>query len=257
MTPRVERPTILLTFAGVTVITLVAKSFASYDPSVVWSRFTPVATVTWLSLVLFLERLRRAHDAGARAALSPATWVTLARGLLIALVAGFVPGPVPAGGARWLPGALYAIAAFADRADGALARRTAGVTALGARLDVTTDALGLFVAPLVGVRWGRLPPWYLALALAYPVFGLALRLRRARGRAVFPERLKPDPRARFFAGVQMTVVAAALFPLLPRALTWTMATVAMLPTLALFAGEWRLVTRSAADGDARAERLHP
>jgi CDP-diacylglycerol--glycerol-3-phosphate 3-phosphatidyltransferase len=253
MTPRVERSTILLTFAGVIAITVVAKGFASYDPSVVWSRFTSGATVTWLSLVLFLERLRRAHAADA---LSQATWVTLARGFLIALVAGFLLGPVPAGGARWLPGGLYTLAALADRADGALARRRAGVTALGARLDVTTDALGLLVAPLVGVRWGRLPPWYLALALAYPAFGVALRLRRALGRAVFPGRLKPDPRARFFAGVQMTVVAAALFPLLPRALTWTIATVAMLPTLALFAGEWRLVTRSAADGDARAERLH-
>jgi CDP-diacylglycerol--glycerol-3-phosphate 3-phosphatidyltransferase len=247
----------LLTFAGVTVITVTAKGLASYDPSVVWSRFALVATVTWLSLVLFLGRLRRGRAADERGALSQATWVTLARGFLIALVAGFVAGPAPAGGARWLPGGLYALAALADRADGALARRTAGVTALGARLDVTTDALGLFVAPLVGVRWGRLPPWYLALALAYPAFGLALRLRRTLGRVAFPERLKPDPRARFFAGVQMTFVAAALFPLLPRALTWTMATVAMLPTLALFAGEWRLVTRSAADGDARAERLHP
>jgi len=121
MTPRVERSTILLTFAGVIVITGVAKSLASYDPSVVWSRFTLVATLTWLSLVLFLERLRRAHAANARGALSLATWVTLARGLLIALVAGFVPGPVPAGGARWLPGGLYALAALADGADGALA----------------------------------------------------------------------------------------------------------------------------------------
>ena len=137
---------------------------------------------------------------------------------------------------------LYAVAALADRADGALARRTNGVSALGAKLDVATDAVGLFVAPLVGVRWGRLPPWYLALALAYPAFRLALRVRRWRGLPVHVERLKLDPRARFFAGVQMAVVAAALLPGLPRALTWTAATAAMLPTLALFVGEWRLVT---------------
>jgi len=53
MTPRVERATILLTFAGVTVITVVAKSLASYDPSMVWSRFTSGATATWLLLVRF------------------------------------------------------------------------------------------------------------------------------------------------------------------------------------------------------------
>ena len=75
------------------------------------------------------------------------------------------------------------------------------------------------------------------------------------GGAVFPERLKADPRARFFAGVQMTVVAASLFPVLPQLVTWTAATLAMLPTLALFAGEWRLATRSAPDGGALAERL--
>jgi CDP-diacylglycerol--glycerol-3-phosphate 3-phosphatidyltransferase len=100
-----------------------------------------------------------------------------------------------------------------------------------------------------------LPPWYLALSCAYPVFRLALALRRARGRPVFPERLGPDERARFFAGVQMTVVAVSLFPVLPRAVTWPAATIAMLPTLALFAGEWQLATSSATDGRARAERL--
>jgi CDP-diacylglycerol--glycerol-3-phosphate 3-phosphatidyltransferase len=257
MTPRVARLTILLTFAGVTLITVVAKGFASYDASVDCSLFVPGATVAWLSIVFFLAQLRRAHSAEGRGALSSATWVTIVRGFLICLVAGFASGRVPAGRALWLPGALYTLAALADRADGAHARRTAGVTPLGAKLDVTTDALGLLVAPLVGVRWGRLPPWYLALALAYPALRLALGLLRAFGRPTFPERLRLDPRARFFAGVQMTVVATALFPLLPRAFTWTAATVAMLPTLALFAGEWRLVTRSAADGDAAADRLHP
>ncbi|HEX4403627.1 MAG TPA: CDP-alcohol phosphatidyltransferase family protein, partial [Polyangia bacterium] len=157
--------------------------------------------------------------------------MTIARGFVISLVAGFALWP--AGGVRWWPGVLYAVAALADRADGALARRTSDVTELGAKLDVVTDAVGLFVAPIVGVRWGRLPPWYLALALAYPTFRLALRARRSRGLPVHVDRLRRDPRARFFAGVQMVVVAAALLPVLPRALTWTAATVAMLPTLAL------------------------
>jgi hypothetical protein len=59
----------------------------------------------------------------------------------------------------------------------------------------------------------------------------------------------------------MTVVAAALYPVLPAALAWTAATAAMVPTLALFAGEWRLVTApngardSATDGGACAQRL--
>jgi CDP-diacylglycerol--glycerol-3-phosphate 3-phosphatidyltransferase len=249
-----------LAFAGGVAITSVTIGLPSYCPTATAWSFAAGSLGTWLYLVVVLTRLRREHASPAREEaylppLSAATWVTIARGLLISIVAGFALGLPPVGRARWLPGTIYAVAALADRLDGALARRAGRVTALGAKLDVTTDAVGLLVAPLVGVRWGRLPPWYLALAFAYPLFRVALRLRRARGLPLFPERLRLDPRARFFAGVQMTVVAVALLPLLPRALMWTAATVAMLPTLALFAGEWRLVTRSAPDGGAGAQRL--
>ena len=247
MTPRVEPLTIFLVFAGLAANTILAIGLPSYDATIGFWSFVAGAWPTWLYLVVSLTRFRREYsppnDSGARGTLSWATWLTLGRGVLVSAVAGFVLGPTPAGRARWLPGALYTVAALADHVDGALARRTNAVTALGAKLDVTTDVVGLLVAPLVGVRWGRLPPWYLAVALAYPAFRLAIRVRRARGLPIHLERLRLDPRARFFAGVQMTVVAAALFPVLPRALTWPAATLAMLPTLALFAGEWRLVTR--------------
>jgi CDP-diacylglycerol--glycerol-3-phosphate 3-phosphatidyltransferase len=261
MTPRVDRATISLAFGGVSAITGVAIGLGSYSPGArCVACFVAGASATWLVLVATLARVRRELSSDAergQATISAATAVTIARGFLVALVAGWVLSPAPAGAARWIPGALYALAALADRADGALARRTGSVTALGAKLDVTTDAVGLFVAPLVAVRWGRLPPWYLLLALAYPAFRLALRLRRARDLPLYSERLERDPRARFFAGVQMTLVAAALLPPLPRALTWTAATLAMLPTLALFAGQWRLVTSApgARDDGAGAQRL--
>jgi CDP-diacylglycerol--glycerol-3-phosphate 3-phosphatidyltransferase len=225
--------------AGVAAIAGVANSLSSYSPSVNTACFAAGALSSWLALVVLLMRLRRQY----LGPLSAATGVTLARGVLISLVAGFALGPAPIGSALWLPGVFYGLAALADRLDGALARRMGTVTALGAKLDVTTDAVGLLVAPLVGVRWGRLPPWYLALSFAYPLFRVALRLRRSVGLPVFPERLRLDPRARFFAGVQMTIVAVALLPLLARPLAWTVATLAMLPTMALFAGEWSLVTR--------------
>jgi CDP-diacylglycerol--glycerol-3-phosphate 3-phosphatidyltransferase len=236
-------------------ITAVTNGLRSYAPDLAWAAYLAGALGTWLVLLISLTNALREHSP---AALSAASWVTIARGLLVALVGGFAAGPAPSGAARWAPGALYALAALGDRLDGAIARRTKRASALGAALDVRTDVVGLLVAPLAAVRWGRLPPWYLALALAYPVFRAGLALRRARHLPVFVERLRPDPRARFFAGVQMAVVAAALFPALPRALTWPAATAAMLPTLALFAAEWRLATRVPlhAHGDARAERLH-
>jgi CDP-diacylglycerol--glycerol-3-phosphate 3-phosphatidyltransferase len=255
MTPRVDRTTISLMFVGVTAIIVVTTSLRTYVPAPKWA-FAGASCLAWSYLMASLAYLRGDDFAAAenRLPLSPATFLTIGRGFLIAIVAGYAVGEVPEGSARWLPGVLYAVAALADRADGAVARRTR-TTPLGARLDVTTDAVGLFVAPLVGVRWGRLPPWYLALACAYPAFRGALALRRALGRPIFAEHLAPDPRARFFAGVQMATVAASLFPVLPRAFTWTAATLAMMPTLALFAGEWRLATRSTPDGGARAQRL--
>jgi CDP-diacylglycerol--glycerol-3-phosphate 3-phosphatidyltransferase len=257
MTPRVDRTTISLTCVGVIAIVFATTGLRTYVSGASW-RFAFTASLTWVVLMVWLARLRRevsSIDEFSFAPISPATCVTIARGFLIALVAGCAFDPTPAGVALWAPGALYTLAALADRADGALARRS-GITLLGARFDVATDALGLLVAPIVGVLRGRLPPWYLVLACAYPVFRGALGLRRAWGWPVHAERLGPAPRARFFAGVQMTVVAASLFPVLPRAVTWSAATLAMMPTIALFAGEWRLATRSGPDGRARAQRLH-
>jgi CDP-diacylglycerol--glycerol-3-phosphate 3-phosphatidyltransferase len=261
MTPRVHRFPVFLGFVGVTAITGVAEGLASYEPGLVSLAYLAGALGTWLILVISLTRARLEHslvsnDGAPAAAISAASWITIARGLLVSLVGGFALGRAPSGAARWAPCVLYALAALGDGVDGALARRTGSASALGAALDVRTDVVGLVVAPLCAVRWGRLPPWYLALAVAYPAFRAALALRRARGLPVFLERLRPDPRARFFAGVQMAVVAAALSPVLPRAIIWPAATLAMLPTLALFAGEWRSATRLQTHGDARAERLH-
>jgi CDP-diacylglycerol---glycerol-3-phosphate 3-phosphatidyltransferase len=256
MTARVDPTTISLLFGGVTVIIGAAASLPSYVPAARWS-FATIACLAWLFLAFRIARLRHDHSSAGEkspAPISGPTWLTIGRGFLIALVAAYAAGAAE-GPARWAPGALYTLAAVLDAADGALARRTARVTSLGAKLDVVTDALGLFVAPIVGVRWGRLPPWYLALGAAYPAFQVALEARRALGWPVFTERLRVDPRARFFAGVQMVVVAASLFPVLPRGITWTAATLAMLPTLALFAGEWRLVTASATNSGARTQRL--
>jgi phosphatidylglycerophosphate synthase len=253
MTPRVDRIPITLATGGALSLTGIAVAVTRFDASVSVGPFCTGAIAAWLFVCASLHHLGRTR--GAR--LTNATGITLGRGFLVSLVAGFALGPVPTGRALWLPGLLYAVAAIGDGLDGALARRTENVTPLGAALDVTTDALGLLVAPLVAIRWARLPPWYLLLSAAYPVLRLGLRIRRLRRLPVFPERLRPDPRARLLAGVQMAVVAAALFPVLPRAVTWTAATLVMLPTLALFAGEWRLATRPSAGGDdARAERLH-
>jgi CDP-diacylglycerol--glycerol-3-phosphate 3-phosphatidyltransferase len=176
-------------------------------------------------------------------ALGPATALTLLRAWLVAVVGGHLLLPPLTGAAATVVALIYTAAAILDNVDGRVARRTAHTSALGARLDVRADALGLLVAPLVAVHAGRLPPWYLLLAVAFPLMRLGLRLRERWGLPVHRDRLRPNRWARLFAGVQMGVVATALYPVLPTWLLWPAATLAMVPTLWLFAAEWRVATR--------------
>lgn len=192
---------------------------------------------TWTFVVAALWRARRDAEVDARFGL--ATGLTLARGALVSLVSGFLFVRAT-GVVVWLPGALYALAAATDNADGRVARRLDQVTRFGARLDVAMDGLGLLVAPLVAVAWKRLPPWYLLVGAAYYVFHGGLWLRRRVGWPVHP--LRPSRVTRCFAGVQMVLVAAALLPFWPAAMARATASVLMLPTLALFARDWLVVT---------------
>lgn len=231
--------------AGVTVT-------AAAIPTQSRPAFAAAAGALWVGFAAMVWRRRSWNVplAGATPiadALSAATWVTLARALGLCVLGGFLIAPPP-DAASWLPGAIYTAVALGDVVDGALARRRRRTTKLGAALDVTTDVVGLMVAPLLAVLHGRLPPWYLLLSIAYPLFQVGLHLRARLGLPIHTDRRRPYPAARAWAAAQMALVAAALFPVLPRAVLWPAATAIMLPTLALFAREWRLVTAPSAPG---------
>jgi CDP-diacylglycerol--glycerol-3-phosphate 3-phosphatidyltransferase len=196
------------------------------------------AVPVWL-LVLGIFLWLRRQEPGAW--IGVATAVTLLRGLLLGAIAGCVP-LAPVGLVAWAPGVLYTAAAVADLVDGYLARRLGQESALGGRLDVALDALGLLVAPIAAVVLGRLPSWYLLLGTAYYLFQAGRWLRRRRGLPLHEERLRPTPHARMFAGYQMGLVATALFPVLGPPGTFITATLFMVPTLVLFGREWLLVT---------------
>jgi CDP-diacylglycerol--glycerol-3-phosphate 3-phosphatidyltransferase len=200
--------------------------------------FLAAALPVWLIVLAIFLWLRRA-DPGAK--IGVATALTLSRGLLLGGVAGCLPYP-QRGLIAWMPGLLYTTAAICDLFDGYLARRRDEATTLGARLDVSLDALGLVVAPLAGVILGRLPPWYLLLGASYYLFRGGLWVRRKLALPLYLDRLKQDPRARTYAGYQMGLVATALFPVLGPPGTTVAATMFMVPTLALFAREWLMVT---------------
>ena len=201
--------------------------------------FAAVAGSGWLIASVTLRRALASLPPPLR--LGAATRVTLARGLLVSVTGGFAVLP-PTGVVAWTPALLYATAALADRLDGALARRFGQVTAMGQHLDGAMDALGLLAAPLVAVAWGRLPPWYLGLGATYYLYQAASVARRRLRLPLFPERVVRRPVTRTFAGLQMILVAAALPPVLPYALTAPAATLLMAPTLAFFLRDWLLLT---------------
>ena len=198
-----------------------------------------LSLATWLTVSVTLWRSRPLHDPGATR-LGAATHLTLLRGLLVSLAAGFAAVP-PVGAVRWLPALLYTTAAICDRFDGIIARRLGQTTALGARLDEAMDALGLLAAPIVAVSWGRLPPWYLLVGVTYYIYRSAIWLRRRFELPVHLERVKRRQITRIFAGLQMTLVSVALAPILSREVNSIAAALLMVPTLAFFARDWLIV----------------
>ena len=201
--------------------------------------FLALSLSAWLVVAVTLWRARPLLDPRATR-LGAATRVTLLRGLLVSLAAGFAAVP-PVGAVRWLPALLYTTAAVCDRFDGIIARRLGQTTTLGARLDEAMDALGLLAAPIVAVSWGRLPPWYLLLGATFYVYRAAIWLRHRLELPVHLERLTRRPLARIFAGVQMTLVSVALAPISNPGVMTITATVLMMPTLIFFARDWLII----------------
>ena len=170
--------------------------------------------------------------------LGMANRITLWRGLLIGATAGFLAMlPFQAhAGLLYAPAVLYTLAAALDGLDGYVARRLQQTTRLGTELDTALDAFGLLIAPLFAVFTGKLPVVYLLVSVAYYLFQWGIRWRRQRRRPVYA--LPPSQVRRTLAGAQMVLVALALWPPLPGALTQWVGLVLMIPLLIGFCRDW-------------------
>jgi CDP-diacylglycerol--glycerol-3-phosphate 3-phosphatidyltransferase len=169
-----------------------------------------------------------------------ANLLTLFRGGLIALLAGFLFAPKPAGLAAWLPAAIFTLAAAVDFLDGWWARRTASQTRLGSLLDMEFDALGILLAVGLAVYYGQLPLPFLAVGAARYVFVAAAALRRRRGRPV--GELPPSYLRRRLAGFQMGVLAVVLWPIASPPITIIGEGLIGIPLLVGFARDWLVVS---------------
>lgn len=137
-----------------------------------------------------------------------ANGVTLARAVLGQAVAALVAASFLGLDHRALLISLTAVALTLDLVDGRVARRTASVTALGARFDMETDAflilvLSIAAGPVVG--W-----WVLAIGLARYALLLA--------EGVWPWLRAPVPRRQWHKvvaavqGVTLAVVVSSVLP---------------------------------------------
>ena len=179
-----------------------------------------------------------------RSTLGYGTWLTIIRGALIAVLAGYLFQPWPSSGflpgsLSWTPGLLYITASILDYCDGRVARARRQETRLGAFLDINLDALGLLIAPLVAIGYGQLPTAYLSVGIAYYVFKTGIRLRILISKPV----VDPGPwrGARVIAGLQMGFVGIALLPVVKPPVTTWVAYILMIPLLAGFVRDWMVV----------------
>ena len=169
-----------------------------------------------------------------------ATWLTLLRGILIAILAGFAVTGRPPGMIIWVPGVAYLLASLLDILDGYVARRTNRITILGKSLDMKFDALGTFIATMVGIHLGALPLWYMLVGLAYYLFEIGAYLRKRTGRRVYP--LDAYMARRVIAGYQMGFLSVALLPVFPVEALHVAAWAFFAPTLLVFLRDWAILT---------------
>ncbi|MGD9301175.1 MAG: CDP-alcohol phosphatidyltransferase family protein [Desulfobacterales bacterium] len=209
----------------------------------------PLALVTIYVLYLLGCNLRlntRGENQVLRATLGPANWITLARGGLIAILAGFLLQPWPGrpngpGWTAWIPGAIYIAAVVGDALDGFIARITTTPSRLGNLLDTRIDALGILVACLLAIHYGQIPDYYIIAGLAYYLMRLAIWVRRKGGRPCLE--VRPRPGARVMAGIQMAFLGIVLLPLLSPRVIYVAAVLILVPFLAGFLLDWQMVCR--------------
>ncbi len=177
--------------------------------------------------------------------------MTLTRGLLTCLLAGFLFAPRPVSALAWIPAILYTLERVIDYFDGYVARITWNETKLGAILDIEFDGLGLLIAIALGVQYGQLPPWYLLLGVSRQLFVAGLWLREQWGLPV--REWPPSDHRRLIAGFQTSFISVALWPTLSPDITLLASYLFALPLLYSFGRDW-LVVSELVDAESRVYR---
>ena len=202
----------------------------------IWAAVLALPVLIWRIRIAFAKepgKLSEAYFPGL------ANQITIFRGLLICLLAGFLFPKSPEGFLAWLPGFLYFTALIMDGFDGYLARYRKETSAFGAFLDRDLDALGTLIGILLAVHYARLPDWFILAGIAYYLFACAEWWREKRGLV-----LHPLPASRYrqtVAVVQSVFIGLALLPVAVLPKSDMTAALVMIPALAGFLRDWRIV----------------
>lgn len=191
-----------------------------------------------------LPHNHRADETDLLPTFGPGNWLSLFRGMLLGLLAGFLVLPRPQLGVdgllAWVPMLLYTIAAVSDLFDGYLARITHHSTALGEFLDMELDGLGTLLASALAVQYGVLPWVFLLLGPARQFFLAGMWVRTRRG---LPNHNLPhSDYRRVAAGLQMGFISAMLWPFMHPPATVYAGYMAAAPILASFSRDWLIVS---------------
>jgi phosphatidylglycerophosphate synthase len=154
----------------------------------------------------------------------PANAVTTLRLALVALLAAAL-GESPTVALAWTVTAIAIVTSVLDGVDGWVARRSALVSAFGARFDMETDALLILVLSALAWRWDRAGVWVLACGLMRYAFVAASWAWPWLARP-----LPPSFRRKFVCAVQIVGLAIVVAPVVKPPLSeWlSAATLAML-----------------------------
>ena len=179
---------------------------------------------------------RRSEDGRLLLAFGPGNQISLFRGLLLGLLAGFLFSPWPPGLLAWIIAGIYTAASIADAFDGYAARRSGQVTELGQWLDMEFDGLGLAIVTVLAVSYGQLPLWFLAVGFARYFFVFGLWQRERHGKPIFD--IPDSMQRRITAGMLMGMMTVVLWPIVPPAMAHVASFVFGIPLLAGFVRDW-------------------